>query len=359
MLNPNTKKINLLQEEYNLYAKHLILDNIGLNGQKRLKKAKILIIGAGGLGCPAMLYLAASGIGYIGIIDDDNIDISNLNRQILYTFNNLNQNKIICAKQKLHSINPYCKIVLHSYKIKNNNALEIIQYYDIIIDACDNFSTRYIIDKYCYKLHKVHIYGAIQQFESQISVFNYKNSICYSNIYPYNINLLNNNCNSYGVLGSITGHIGILQATETIKIILGIGDIIYNKLLIFNLLYTYTKHKQIYLSKIQKINIRTNKENCKLPLFIIKSKYEYLKKNFYPNIIIVDIRQEYEFKKNYIQYSINIPLNKFKIKKTILFLKNNNKKKIMIYCRTTYRSLIVSNILNKYKIEYSIVKYNY
>nr|YP_009326631.1 hypothetical protein [Membranoptera platyphylla]AMJ16888.1 hypothetical protein [Membranoptera platyphylla] len=359
MLNPNTKKINLLQQECTLYAKHLTLDNIGLNGQKRLKKAKILVIGAGGLGCPAMLYLAASGIGYIGIIDQDNIDLSNLNRQILYTFKNLNQNKLISAKQKLNSINPYCKIILHSYKINSNNALEVIQYYDIIIDACDNFSTRYIIDKYCYNLHKVHIYGAIQQFESQISVFNYKNSISYSDIYPFNINLINNNCDNYGVMGSITGHIGILQATETIKIVLGIGNIIYNNLLVFNLLYIYTKYKKIYLSKIQKINTKINRKNYKLPLLIPKLKYEYLTKHFYPKIIIIDIRQEYEFKKNHLPYSINIPLKNFKTKKTIFFLQYNNKKKIIIYCHTTYRSLIVSNILNKYKIEYSIVKYKY
>lgn len=359
MLNPKTKKINLLQEECTLYAKHLTLDNIGLNGQKRLKKSKILVIGAGGLGCPAMLYLATSGIGYIGIIDDDSIDLSNLNRQILYTFNNLNQNKLISAKQKLNAINPYCKIILHSYKINNNNALELIQYYDIIIDACDNFSTRYIIDKYCYILHKVHIYGAIQQFESQISVFNYKNSISYSNIYPFNINLINNNCDNYGVMGSITGHIGILQATESIKIVLGIGNIIYNKLLVFNLLYIFTKYKTIYLSKIQKISIGINKKNYKLQLLRPSLKYESLKKNYYSHIIIIDIRQEYEFKKNHLPYSINIPLNKFKAKKTIFFLKNNNKKKIIIYCHTTYRSLIVLNILNKYKIESAIAKYSY
>nr|YP_010155956.1 Molybdopterin biosynthesis protein [Cumathamnion serrulatum]QQY85273.1 Molybdopterin biosynthesis protein [Cumathamnion serrulatum] len=359
MLNPNTKKINLLEEECTLYAKHLTLDNIGLNGQKRLKKAKVLVIGAGGLGCPAMLYLAAAGIGYIGIIDNDNIDISNLNRQILYSFNNLNQDKLICAKNKLNSINPYCKIILHSYKIKQENAFEVIQYYDIIIDACDNFDTRYIIDKYCYSLHKVHIYGAIQQFESQINVFNYKNSICYSNIYPFNIHLLNNNCENYGVIGSITGHIGILQTTEAIKIVLSIGKIIYNKLIIFNLLYIYTKDTSIYLSKRQKISIKVNKTDNKLRFFIPQLKYKHLKGKFYHNYLIVDIRQEYEFRKNHLPYSVNITLNKFKNKKTILFLKYTNRKKIMIYCHTTYRSLIVSNILNKYKIKYSIVKYNY
>nr|QCI08067.1 Molybdopterin biosynthesis protein [Plumaria plumosa] len=241
MLNPNLKKINLREEEYTIYARHLILENIGINGQKRLKSSKILIIGAGGLGCPAILYLAALGIGYIGIIDEDRINRSNLSRQILFNQENNNQLKTICAKQRIQKINPQCKIITHSYKLTEYNAFEIIKYYNIIIDASDNFKTRYIINYTCYQLHKIHIYGGIQQFEGQISVFNYKSGPRYSDIYPKILNLKDFSCNLNGVLGIITGTIGILQATEAIKIILGVGKILHQDLLIYNSLYSSFK----------------------------------------------------------------------------------------------------------------------
>nr|YP_009295245.1 hypothetical protein BI108_pgp150 [Dasya binghamiae]AOH77257.1 hypothetical protein [Dasya binghamiae] len=349
-------KINLLKDEYNLYAKHLKLTNVGINGQKRLKKSKVLIIGAGGLGCPAMLYLVASGIGYIGIVDDDYIDISNLNRQIIYNINNINTHKLITAKNNLVNLNPYCKIVLHKYKLNDYNALEIMQYYNIIIDATDNFKTRYIIDINCYKLHKLHIYGAVQEFNGQLAVFNYKNYMRYSYIYNKDIiNLSYNNCDYNGILGITTGNIGILQATETIKIILGIGNIIYKQLLIYNLLNLSIKKITFYIrpQNIVKINIR--KKNINSQLFVSKSDLINLTKNY----IFIDIRNNYEFRKNYIEYFINIPLNKFKTKKTITFIKNKSENNIfIIYCNTTYRSLTISKILNNHNINHLIIKVN-
>nr|QCI04632.1 Molybdopterin biosynthesis protein [Apoglossum ruscifolium] len=354
MLNPNPNDIILSEQEYLLYAKHLILNNVGINGQKRLKKAKILMIGAGGLGCPAMLYLASSGIGYIGIIDYDSIDISNLNRQILYNFNDLEKQKLISAKKKLKYINPYCKIILHSYKLNYINSLEIFQYYDIIIDGTDNFQTRKIIDISCYKLHKIHIYGAVQQFDTQISVFNYKSNLRYSSLYINNINILNNECDYYGIMGIVTGYTGILQATEVIKIILGIGKTISNQLMISNLLNKSLKNIKIYLPKIQiHKKILCNKSK----IFISKSQIYNLNKYIKNKMIFIDIRQSNETSNNYIKYSIHIPLNKFKKLNTINFIKNYNYNKIfIIYCNTTYRSIILSNIFNKYHINYYILK---
>nr|QCI06960.1 Molybdopterin biosynthesis protein [Halydictyon mirabile] len=250
MLNPNIHKIKLTKKEFQIYNKQLIVPQIGINGQKRLKKAKILVIGAGGLGCPCMTYLISAGIGYIGIIDYDNISISNLNRQILYDINHIKTSKIAYAKKKLSLINPYCKIILHPYKLNNLNAFEIIQYYDIIIDATDNFKARYDIDNYCYLLHKIHVYSAVQQFESQISIFNYRNNIRYSNLYKKDINLIDNSCNRYGILGIITGSAGILQATESIKIIMGIGKVMHNYLFIQNLLNISVKKRiKSYITK--------------------------------------------------------------------------------------------------------------
>lgn len=359
MLDTNINSTYLSKEEYTIYSKHLILDKIGLNGQKRLKQAKVLIVGAGGLGCPAILYLVTSGIGYIGIIDDDKINLSNLNRQILYNINDENQNKTLCAKKRLINIQSHCKIITHTYRLNEKNALELIQYYDVILDASDNFRTRYLIDKVCYKLHKIHIYGAIQQFEGQVSVFNYKNNNRYSYIYPETLNLPENNCNNYGVMGIVSGHIGIIQATEIIKIILGIGNITNQQLLICNLLKMSFKKIKIHNFKIKHQlshpNILSN------TLFFNKNLSEsqlYSSKNSKnKSQLILDVRSKYEFKKKHINKSINIPLHKLKIKKTLHFIKNHNhRKNIIIYCKEIYRSLIASNILKNYNINHYILK---
>nr|YP_009391936.1 Molybdopterin biosynthesis protein [Acrosorium ciliolatum]ARW60080.1 Molybdopterin biosynthesis protein [Acrosorium ciliolatum] len=356
MLNPYIPLIGLSDKEYNIYAKHLILENIGLNGQKRLKKAKILVIGAGGLGCPALMYLVVSGIGYIGIIDNDYIDLSNLNRQILYSLDDINHMKTTSAKNKIKNINKQCKIITHNYKLCQKNASEIIQYYDIIIDANDNFKTRYIIDKICYKLHKIHIYGAIQEFEGQITVFNYQNSNRYSKIYPERLNLIDNNCNNYGVIGIITGNIGIIQATEAIKIILGIGQIINNKILRCNLLNISFYQTQIY--NLKKSNKYKNKllYNNYLKKIISLSKFHSLNKSNKQFLLIIDLRQKNEFKEKHISKSINIPINKLKINKSLQFLQKNNKyKTIVIYCNKIYRSVIASYILHSHNIDHYIL----
>lgn len=356
MINPKLNNIHLLTNEYTLYANHLKLQHFGLEGQKRLKQAKVLIIGAGGLGCPAILYLVIAGTGCIGIVDDDYIDISNLNRQILYNMSSINKDKATFAKLQLNQINPYCKIIIHKYKLNQNNALEIIQYYDIIIDATDNFETRYIIDTVCFKLHKIHIYGAINKFDSQMSVFNYKNYIRYSNIYSPSItNVNHNNCYNNGIIGVTTGYIGILQATETIKIIIGIGNIIYKKLLICNLINLSIKKVALYITRIKKISKLLSQSNTyKIP-FISEIYIQKIKKNY----VIIDIREKQEFEHNHLKYSINIPLYKFKSRKTIQFIKTYNPKIIIIiFCQNAYRSLIISKILNQYNIKHSIIKHD-
>lgn len=350
MLNPKINQISLDEKEYILFAKHIIFNYVKASGQKRLKKAKILVIGAGGLGCPIMTYLIRSGVGYLGIIDKDKIELSNLNRQILYNITQINKEKTVQAKKYLTRINPFCKIILHKYKLNNTNALEIIQYYDIIIDATDNFITRYTIDKYCYKLHKTHIYGAVQEFEGHTSVFNYQSNLRYCNIYPSHKNISINSCTFNGIIGITTGQIGLLQTTETIKIILGIDNIINNKLLIFNLLNTSIKLIKKYIKKVYS---NDNNKNRSQVLSWIK-KYQ---NNKIINRIIIDIRDIHEFTKKHHNYSINIPLHKFKNKKTIFFLKKElNNKTCCIYCNKTYRSIMLSHILKKYNINHTIIK---
>lgn len=350
MLNPKLDYDFFSKEEYQTYARHLILNEIGINGQQRFKKAKILCIGAGGLGCPGLLYLAITGIGYLGIIDNDIISFSNLQRQILYTNKNIDNLKTISAKQKIQEINPFCKVNIYSNKLNINNAHELIKKYDLIIDASDNFTTRYIIDFICYKLHKPYIYGAIEKFEGQISVFNYKNGPRYSDIYPKNLKLEDKKCSNIGVLGVLTGIIGILQATEAIKIIAGVGEILSGKILVYDALNM--SFKKI---KINKIHKQTSFSEYK----IIQKRNIILNINLKQKIInqecieIIDIRQRFEYKNNHILKAINIPLKEIKYKHNLNYIRNLSvNKTIIIYCSHDSRSIIASNILNKYNIKH-------
>nr|YP_009294555.1 molybdopterin biosynthesis protein [Asparagopsis taxiformis]AOM66038.1 molybdopterin biosynthesis protein [Asparagopsis taxiformis] len=350
-LNPRNYDTYLSKEEYKLFARHLSLDSIGINGQKRLKQASILFIGAGGLASSAIIYLAASGIGCIGIIDNDYITESNLHRQVLYKVNNVNQLKVVCAKKEILKINPSCQVNIYPDRLNENNAIHIFNKYDIILDASDNFPTRYIIDQVCYQLHKVHIYGAIQNFEGQISVFNYKNGITYSDLYPKSLQLNPHTCNEIGVLGILPGIIGLIQATEAIKIITGSGEILSGYLLIYNALTIDFK----------KIKIRSNKKtnllisNYKFPTdsshnLSIKDFKQYLFHNK-RKILIIDVRQNIEFQLQHIQNAINIPIKQLTSYTKIPFIKKQAlNKMIIIYCSDNSRSILASLILTKYQI---------
>nr|YP_009393602.1 Molybdopterin biosynthesis protein [Bostrychia simpliciuscula]ARW62164.1 Molybdopterin biosynthesis protein [Bostrychia simpliciuscula] len=356
MLNPSTKSVNFSKEEYIRYTRHLVLENIGIKGQKRLKKAKILIVGAGGLGCPVMLYLIASGIGYMGIIDNDIINFSNLNRQILYDTDNINNKKAQLAKSKLKYLNNKCKIITHLYYLNNKNAYEIMQYYDIIIDTSDNFNTRYTINNICFKLNKAYIYGAVEGFEGQVGIFNYQDGIKYTDIYSQKFNI--EGCNNNGILGVTTGHIGILQAVEAIKLILGFKQTLSNNLLISNLMNINTIKKKFYTKKNYHNLIKNDtKTFIKFKNFISKDILKKTKIKLENKFVILDIRQRFEFYKYHLKNSINIPLNNFKFSQTLKFIAQfSNNKKIVIYCTTINRSIIASKILNYYKIKHYILK---
>nr|YP_010619161.1 Molybdopterin biosynthesis protein [Pterosiphonia complanata]WAX03174.1 Molybdopterin biosynthesis protein [Pterosiphonia complanata] len=343
--------IKISQEEYKNYSKQLILENIGIQGQKKLKNAKVLIIGAGGLGCPIIIYLATSGIGCIGLIDGDKIESSNLNRQILYNIDDIKNFKVNSAKQKIQVINHNCKIIKHRYYLNNENSIEIISYYDIVIDTTDNFKTRYTIDTTCYQLHKTYIYGAIDKFEGQVVSFNYKNGIRYTNLYEKNILLSNTNCNRNGVMGITCGYTGILQAIETIKIILGLEKRCKNFLLIYNTLKIKNEKRKIYLKRH-----KNNKTNIfKFKNILLKNEIKIINNKF----IIIDLRTKIDFNIKHIKKSINIPINKFKSNKTIKLIKyyitNNN---LILYCNTLERSIIASYILKNNNILHYILHPN-
>lgn len=224
-------------EEIKRYSRHLILSEIGEAGQRKLKSAKVLVVGAGGLGCPVLQYLAAAGVGTIGIVDFDVVEESNLQRQVLYTAEDAGKQKAIVAKTKLAAQNPHIVLHSHAVALDSGNALELFSAYDIIVDGSDNFATRYLVNDACVILKKPLVFASIFKFEGQVSVFNYNNGPTYRCLYPEppapgDVP----NCSEIGVIGVLPGIAGTLQANEVIKLITGIGELLSGKLLSFDAL---------------------------------------------------------------------------------------------------------------------------
>lgn len=230
----------LTPEELTRYSRHLVLKDFGKENQEKLKQSSVLVIGAGGLGCPALLYLAAAGVGKIGIVDFDSVQESNLQRQVLFTIENIGYNKARSAKYHLKKLNPFAEVVAYTEKLTSENAIEIIGAYDIVLDGSDNFPTRYLVNDACVLTNKPLVYGSILQYEGQLAVFNVQTSYGmfsanYRDLFPeppqpYEVP----NCEQAGVLGVLPGTIGSLMANETIKLITGIGETLIDKLLLFD-----------------------------------------------------------------------------------------------------------------------------
>ncbi|WP_414518354.1 molybdopterin-synthase adenylyltransferase MoeB [Nostoc sp. PCC 9305] len=237
MLNPNLDEIQLTKDDYERYSRHLILPEVGLEGQKRLKAASVMCIGTGGLGSPLLLYLAAAGVGRIGIVDFDIVDTSNLQRQVIHGTSWVGKPKIESAKNRIHEINPYCQVDLYETRLTSENALDLIKPYDIVVDGTDNFPTRYLVNDACVLLNKPNVYGSILRFEGQASVFNYEGGPNYRDLFPEPPPPgMVPSCAEGGVLGILPGIIGLIQATETVKIILGQGNTLSGRLLLYNAL---------------------------------------------------------------------------------------------------------------------------
>lgn len=235
MLNPNLEEIELTKEEYERYSRHIILPEVGLEGQKRLKAASVACIGTGGLGSPLLLYLAAAGVGRIGIVDFDVVDSSNLQRQIIHGTSVVGQSKLESAKQRILDINPFCQVDLYNTQITSENALEILEPYDVVVDGTDNFPTRYLVNDACVLLGKPNVYGSIFRFEGQASVFNYQDGPNYRDVFPEPPPPgMVPSCAEGGVLGVLCGVIGSIQANETVKVILGMENTLSGRLLLYN-----------------------------------------------------------------------------------------------------------------------------
>jgi adenylyltransferase/sulfurtransferase len=227
----------LSNHEVKRYSRHLIMPEVGVDGQRKLKAAKVLCIGAGGLGSPASMYLAAAGVGTIGIVDFDVVDFSNLQRQIVHGTPDVGRSKLASAKDRLHAINPEIQIETYETALSSQNAFKLFEPYDIILDGTDNFPTRYLVNDACVLLGKPNAYGSIFRFEGQASVFATKDGPCYRCLYPEPPPPgLVPSCAEGGVLGVLPGIIGVIQATETVKLIMGIGEPLIGRFLIYDAL---------------------------------------------------------------------------------------------------------------------------
>jgi adenylyltransferase/sulfurtransferase len=226
---------DLTREELTRYARHIILSDVGIDGQRRLKGARVLCVGAGGLGSPAAMYLSAAGIGTLGIVDDDAVDASNLQRQILHDSAGVGRPKVESARDRLNAINPNVSVEMHHVRLTSANALDILDQYDVVLDGADNFPTRYLVNDACVLLGKPNAFGAIFRFEGQASVFATKNGPCYRCIYPEPPPPgLVPSCAEAGVFGVLPGIVGTIQATETIKLVLGVGETLAGRLLVYD-----------------------------------------------------------------------------------------------------------------------------
>lgn len=243
----NTENIQFSPEEYARYNRHIIIPEFGLAGQQKLKAAKVLVIGSGGLGSPLLLYLAAAGVGTIGIVDFDVVDDSNLQRQVLFGVTEVGKPKVEAAKQRLQGLNPHINIITYNTQLTSQNALELVGAYDVVADGTDNFPTRYLVNDASVLMDKPNVYASIFQFEGQVSVFNYVNAKGergpnYRDLYPTPPPPgLVPNCAEGGVLGVLPGIIGCLQANEVIKVITGVGDTLSGRFFAFDALTFETR----------------------------------------------------------------------------------------------------------------------
>jgi molybdopterin/thiamine biosynthesis adenylyltransferase/rhodanese-related sulfurtransferase len=235
---PDTSgKPTLGHEEIRRYSRHLIMPEVGLEGQRRLKAASVLLVGTGGLGSPAGMYLAAAGVGRLGLVDYDAVDETNLQRQIMHGTKDIGRPKLESARARLADLNPRVQVDTYNEPLTSHNALDILAPYDVVVDATDNFPTRYLINDACVLLGKPDIYGSIFRFEGQVSVFDARRGPCYRCLFPVPPPPgLVPSCAESGVLGVLPGVIGVIQATETIKVLLGIGETLVGRLLLYDAL---------------------------------------------------------------------------------------------------------------------------
>ena len=360
-ITPSDQLPELTTDDLARYSRHLILPEVGMEGQQRIKAAKVLCVGTGGLGSPLALYLAAAGIGTLGLVDFDVVDASNLQRQIIHSTADIGRKKLDSAAEKLHALNPALNIIKHDTMLTSANALEIIGQYDIVADGTDNFPTRYLVNDACVLLNKPNAYGSIFRFEGQASVFCVEEGPCYRCLYPEPPPPgLVPSCAEGGVLGILPGLVGVIQATEVIKLILGQGDSLIGRLLLVDALKL--KFRELKLRKnpdcpvcgtnptvtklidynhfcgIPQQDTMNTKTQNGIPQISVKELKARLDAK--EDLFILDVREPYEYKIANIGGHL-IPLNTIPDHISEL----DPKREIIVQCRSGARSQKAAELL--------------
>ncbi len=345
---------SLSHEEILRYSRHLLIPEVGLEGQKKLKAASVLIVGMGGLGSPVAMYLAAAGVGRIGLVDYDVVDESNLQRQIIHGTSRLGQRKVLSARDRILDINPHIRVEIYDEPFTSANAMDIARDYDVIVDGTDNFPTRYLVNDLSVLLGKPYVYGSIFRFDGQVSVFDARRGPCYRCIFPeppppWSVP----SCAEGGVLGVLPGTIGTLQATETIKLILGIGEPLIGKLLLYNALEMSFEVVQLRKNPRCKIcgenpeitGLIDYEEFCGVPghdreTVTLDERWEIGAKELAERlrngerIRLIDVREPHELEISRIPGAQNIPLGDFASRMSEL----DSSEEIVLFCKSGTRS---------------------
>ncbi|BBL78165.1 molybdenum cofactor biosynthesis protein MoeB [Rubrobacter xylanophilus] len=352
LISETNGQVELTNEEIARYSRHLIMPEVALEGQKKLKQARVLTVGAGGLGAPLAMYLAAAGVGTIGIVDFDVVDESNLQRQIIHGTSDVGRPKLESARETIEDINPNVKVETFGEALSSENALDIFRDFDIIVDGTDNFPTRYLVNDACVLLGKPNVYGSIFRFEGQASVFYAEEGPCYRCLYPEPPPPgLVPSCAEGGVLGILPGAIGVIQATETVKLILGIGEPLIGRLLLYDALGM--RFREMKLRKDPKCPIcgenrtihelidyeefcgipqaQQQEQQNEVPEITVRELKERLDRG--ENIKVLDVREPHEYQVANIGAPL-IPLNELPERMHEL----NQNDEIAVHCKTGGRS---------------------
>jgi adenylyltransferase/sulfurtransferase len=336
----------LTPEESARYQRHLSLPGFGPAAQEKLKAASVLVVGAGGLGCPALLYLAAAGVGRIAVVDPDRVDASNLQRQVLYTGEDVGANKAEAAARRLRSLNPLIRIEAHPVRFERSNALELVRSCDLVVDGSDNFATRYLVNDACVIAGRPFVYGAIQGFEGQVSVFNWKDGPTYRCLFPEPPEPGTvPNCAEAGVLGAVTGLIGTVQACEAIKVLAGVGRPLSGRLLVWNALTMAFSAVGLRpdpaARRITQLPAEGYGEACALPAGPDEIDGEGLERMLREGarVQLLDVREDWEREMGSIEPSKHVPLGRLETSSPGELEPFDPSVPTVVYCAAGIRSL--------------------
>ena len=348
----------LSPQELRHYRRHVSLPEMGMDGQQRLKAGSVLVIGAGGLGCPALQYLVAAGVGRIGICDFDSVEISNLQRQVLFGYSQLDQPKAEAAIERLSDLNPHVVIRPYVERFSPENAERLLSDYDLVLDGTDNFPSRYLVNDACVKFGKPLCFGSIFKFEGQVSVFNYKGGPTYRCLFPKSPNPKDvPNCAEIGVVGVLPGIIGSLQALEAIKILSGVGEVLSGKLLLFDALAMRSNLVSFTLNPANRIvgELKEIDFSCEVPKDSSDDEIRQVSPNELrtrlggeSTPVLLDVREPWEMEICRIEGAVALPLSHLRQSPPVDLPFELSTGSVVVYCKAGVRSMMACDILRQH-----------